>query len=62
MTNNTTRRPPSPRRQFVTKVFSWFLLAAVIAGALALIVVPKATGVHAADRPQRLDGAHVRRR
>ena len=38
------RRPPSPRRQFAAKAFSWGLLAAVFAGALALIVVPKATG------------------
>lgn len=34
----------SAARSFLTQVFSWFLLAAVIAGALALIVVPKATG------------------
>lgn len=33
----------SAARSFVGQVFSWFLLAAVIAGALALIVVPKAT-------------------
>jgi len=31
-------------RTVLTQVFSWFLLAAVIAGALALIIVPKATG------------------
>ena len=31
-------------RAFLTRVFSWFLLAAVVAAALALIVVPKAAG------------------
>jgi signal peptidase len=31
-------------RTFLTQVVSWMLLAAVIAGALALIVVPKAAG------------------
>ena len=31
-------------RTFLTQVFSWALLTAVIAGALALIIVPKASG------------------
>ncbi len=31
------------RRELANRVFSWFLVAAVVAGALALIVVPKAT-------------------
>lgn len=31
-------------RRFLTRAFSWLLLAAVVAAALALIVVPKATG------------------
>jgi len=31
-------------RDVATRVFSWFLLASVIAGALAIIVVPKASG------------------
>lgn len=34
----------SATRQFLGQVFSWLLVAAVVAGALALIVVPKATG------------------
>lgn len=34
----------SAARAIVTQVFSWFLLTVVVAGALALIVVPKATG------------------
>ena len=34
----------SAARKFLTQVLSWFLLTAVIAGALALIVVPKASG------------------
>jgi signal peptidase len=34
----------STARTFLTRAFSWALLTAVIAGALALIVVPKASG------------------
>lgn len=34
----------STARTFLTQVFSWALLTAVIAGALALIIVPKASG------------------
>jgi signal peptidase I len=34
----------SNARTFLTQVVSWMLLTSVIAGALALIVVPKATG------------------
>jgi signal peptidase I len=45
--DGTATAPTSTRttsaRHFLTQVFSWFLLAAVIAGALALIVVPKAS-------------------